>query len=114
MLYNESAPGYANCTSYNQHINLDYKTCVDVFRAVQPITNSSVTLVTQTTFNRFESVKRMALQWRGAMSVAFYLTSTELQFNTTEIQQWIVGTGRRNIAVHFMIKRGVSEICFFF
>ena len=99
-----------NCALYNKNIDLNYITCLNVFEAIQPEKDDLVTLLTQLTFGRFERVQQMASKWRGPMSVAFYVTSSELHANVSQIEQWIAETGRRNIAVHFMVQRGVSKI----
>ena len=108
LIYNKTYPGYSNCTLYAKHLDLNYKICSNFFHAKQSATDNAVTLVTQLTFNRFGSFKRLASKWRGPISVAFYVTSSELRQNVSQIKQWIASKNRLDIAVHFMIKRGVS------
>ena len=95
-----------NCSLYNEHIHFNYD--VIVIDAKQPVTDQLVTLVTQLTWNRFESVKRMALKWRGPMSVAFYVTSSNLLLFQGRVQEWVQTWARDNIAVQFMLHDGVS------
>ena len=95
-----------NCSLYNQHVNLTYD--VIAFEPTLAVTDELVTLVTQLTPNRFESVERMAQNWRGPMSVAFYVTSSELSMCQSRVREWIQRTSKRNVAVLFMLQQGVS------
>ena len=101
---------FPTCSLYNQHIDMNYSLCTNCFNA-QPMAGDLVTLVTQLTWNRFKSVKRMALKWLGPMSVAFYMTQSEFEQNKAILDQWSKRSapGQRDIVVNIMIKRGVRK-----
>ncbi|KAL3320885.1 hypothetical protein Ciccas_000450 [Cichlidogyrus casuarinus] len=78
------------------------------FMPYEPVNsaNFKVTLLTQLSFDRFESFERLASLWQGPISAVVYASDAEVHELADLLQVSTVFVPRRNIGIHIVYKSG--------
>ena len=100
----------ATCTEYNSEIGYAHQVHANFYNTNMTSDSADdVTMVTQLTSSRLAALQRLASYWQGWMSVAVYVEEALLSNLKLQVGQWLRETNRSNIAVSFVVKRGVSH-----
>ena len=106
------ASDLSTCEKYNREIHYDYTVFTNYHSATilhEYNSNDVITLVTQLTATRIESLKRIASVWRSSISAVVYVNKTDFAKTQVEVEEWLrTLQPRLNVAVTYVIKRGVS------
>lgn len=73
-----------------------------------PASSYDVTLVSQLSIDRLQMLEMVARHWPGPMSIALYLSDTEVQRFVSFVFGSEVLSSRSNIAYHIVYRDGVS------
>ena len=98
------------CYKYRKEMGYVYKVQANFYNTNMTSDSADdVTMVTQLTSSRLAALQRLASYWQGWMSVAVYVEEALLSNLKLQVGQWLREANRSNIAVSFVVKRGVSR-----
>ena len=76
----------------------------------QTIESYDVTLVSQLSIDRLQMLEMLSRHWPGPMSIALYLSDTEVQRFLSFVTNSETLSNRKNIAFHIVYRDGVSNL----
>ena len=87
-------------------VQREHKIFENVFQS--KTVNSTLSLVTQFTENRLERFQILMEYWKGDISAAIYVNSSYVKSLTEKLGTVLKSVRKNNVAVHLMLKNGVS------